>query len=243
MTFSWLPYKPAIGRLLKFILPDNLMLPILQGRLKTKKWIVGSGNIEHMLGSYECENSKIFETRVRDSSVVYDIGAHVGFYTLLASELVGAIGKVIAFEPLPRNIYYLKKHLSVNHCDNVTVIEAAVSDKSKVSLFNDSLGSYQSHLSDDGNLIVNVVSIDNLVERGETLPPDYIKIDVEGSELLVLKGAKATLDNYNTEIYLSTHSPELHMACCEYLLSLNYKLKPIIGSDLYNTNQLLAYKK
>ena len=242
MNFSWVPCKPQIGRSLKMVLPNNLILPILQGKSRGKRWIIGSSNLECVLGSYEYEKARLFERRVRDSSVVYDIGAHVGFYTLLASELVSAAGKVIAFEPVPRNLKYLKKHLEINHCTNVIIIEAAVSDKSGSSLFSEGSKSSTGYLSQDGNLNVRTVAIDDLVMSGEIAPPDHIKIDVEGAELLVLKGAEFTLSSYAPELFLSTHSPKLHIDCCNLLSSLNYELKPIVGSDLYNSSELFAHK-
>jgi len=242
MKFSWIPYKPQIGKLLKMILPNNMVVPILQGRLRGKKWIVGSGNIECALGSYEYEKRILFEKVVSRHSVVYDIGAHVGFYSLLASELVGEGGRVIAFEPVPRNLNYLTKHLQINQCNNVVVIEAAVSDKSGIFHFNEGPSSSMGHLSVEGNLTVNTVSIDELVGDGKIPVPDYIKIDVEGAELLVLKGAKSTLSNYSPKIFLATHSPKLHADCCNFLASLGYKLNPIVGNDLYATTEIFAYK-
>lgn len=244
MNFSWIPFKPQLGKLLKMILPRNMIVPIFQGRLKNKKWIIGAGNIEYALGSYEYEKRILFEKEVSKSSVVYDIGAHVGFYTLLASELVGR-GKVIAFEPVPRNLKYLKKHLEVNHCENVIVIEAAVSDKSGIFHFNEGTNGSMGHLFEDGNLTVNTVSIDGVVGNGKIPAPDYIKIDVEGAELLVCKGAKSTLSNYSPKIFLATHShrvPNVHIDCCNFLASLGYKLKPIAGDDLYATREIFAYK-
>lgn len=243
--FSLIPYKPQIGKLLKIILPRNMIVPILQGRLRGKKWVIGSGNIEYALGSYEYGKRILFEKMVSKSSVVYDIGAHVGFYALLASELVGEGGKVIAFEPVPRNLKYLKKHLEINKCTNVIVIEAAVSDKNGVSHFNEGPGSSIGALSEDGNLTVDTVSIDDLVEKGEIPAPDYIKIDVEGAELFVLKGAKSTLSNYSPKIFLATHGhrvPNVHRDCCNFLVSLGYELRPIVGDDLYDTKEISAYK-
>lgn len=247
MNFSWIPFKPQIGKLLKMILPNDMIVPILQGGLMGKKWIVGSSNIECALGSYEYEKRILFEKMVSKSSVVYDIGAHVGFYTLLASELVGQDGDVIAFEPVPRNLKYLKKHLEINNSTNVTLIEAAVSYNDGISHFNETLNTSMGHLSEDGNLSVNTVSIDELVGNGKIPAPDYIKIDVEGAELFVLKGAKSTLSNYSysPKIFLATHNhrvPNVHIDCCDFLASLDYKLKPIIGDDLYATSEIFAYK-
>lgn len=243
MKFSWVPYAPQLGRFLQIILPHNMVVPILQGRLRGKKWIIGSSNIECGLGSYEYEKRVLFERRVRNSSVVYDIGAHVGFYTLLASQLVGPNGKVIAFEPVRRNLDYLKRHLDINHCANVVVIEAAVSDKNGIFPFSEGPDSSMGHLSNESNLTVNTVSIDYLVMRREIPAPSYMKIDVEGAELLVLKGAKATLNNHNPEVLLATHSPKIHRDCCDFLKSLDYKVKPVVGDDLYNTNEIFAYKE
>ena len=244
MKFSWIPYASQIGRLLKVILPTNMTVPILQGRLRGKKWIIGSGVVEMALGSYEYEKRLLFEARVCSSSVVYDIGAHVGFYTLLASQLVGPDGRVIAFEPVRRNLNYLRRHLEINHCVNVVVIEAAVSDRSGTAPFSQGVDYSQGYLSQTkDDIMVNTVSIDELVMSGEIPAPDYIKIDVEGAELFVLRGAKSTLSNCNVEIFLATHSPKIHIDCCDFLTSLNYKLKVIVGDDLPSAAEIFAYKE
>lgn len=89
MKFSWISFATQIGKLLKIILPNDIIVPILQGRLRGKKWIIGSNNVECALGSYEYEKRILLEKMISKSSIVYNIGAHVSFYTLLASELVG----------------------------------------------------------------------------------------------------------------------------------------------------------
>ena len=73
---------------------------------------------------------------------VFDIGAHAGYYTLIASKLVGGSGHVVAFEPAPRNLRYLRRHLSLNHVSNVTVLEVAVSDRAGVGRFDVGAESY-----------------------------------------------------------------------------------------------------
>jgi len=129
INFSGITDNSVVGKVLRLplkLIPGGTILPILQGNLKGKKWIVGSSNHGCWLGTYEFAKQRLFSETIREGSVVYDIGAHVGFYTLLASVLVGPKGKVVAFEPLPRNIYYLKKHLRLNQCKNVILVEAAV---------------------------------------------------------------------------------------------------------------------
>jgi len=242
MKFLYIPFKPQIGKFLKKIIPQKIVVPIMQGRLKGKKWIIGSGNLEYVLGTYEFEKVKLFEKIVKNCKVIYDIGAHVGFYTLLSSELIKEKGKVVAFEPLPRNLKYLKKHLEMNNCNNVMLIEAAVSDKCSMSFFNEGPSSYTGNLSEEGKLQVNTFSIDELIKSDRIPPPNCMKIDVEGSELLVLKGAKLTISIYNPTIFLATHNHRLRIDCIKFLVSLGYKLKPIADNNLYVTREIFAYK-
>jgi hypothetical protein len=150
VNFSAISSRSRMGKLLRLplrLLPSNAVLPILQGRLKGKKWIVGSSVHGCWLGSYEFDKQRLFEQTVTRGSVVFDIGAHVGFYTLLSSVLVGTVGKVFAFEPVPRNLHYLYEHLRFNDATNVTVTEAAVADACGTTLFDESANSATGHLS------------------------------------------------------------------------------------------------
>ena len=120
MKINWsrISSKSLLGKIIRFplgLLPANTQMPIMQGRLKGKKWIVGSSVHGCWLGSYEFDKQLLFERTITQGSIVFDLGGNVGFYTLLASELVGPDGKVFVFEPVPRNLYYLKEHLRLNH--------------------------------------------------------------------------------------------------------------------------------
>lgn len=242
MNFSWVPYKPTVGCFIRNVLPKDTVVPIIQGKLKGKKWVINSSNIECALGSYEYEKVKIFEREVTNSSIVYDIGANVGYYTIMASILVGLDGKVFAFEPLPSNIGYLKKHIYINNCNNIFIIEAAVSDRCGTSQFHESTSNLMGHLSSDGNLLVNTVCIDELIRYNKIPVPSIIKMDIEGAELVALQGLKSTLTHNNIKLFLSTHSSILHIKCIDFLKSLDFKLEPLCGRDLNNASEILAYK-
>lgn len=222
------------------LIPRNTIFYILQGKLRGRRWIVGSGQHSYWLGSYEYKNQLFFAKVVKKGAVVYDIGAHVGFYTLLASILVGSNGKVFAFEPSLRNIRYLKKNLRLNRCDNVTLIEAAVSDKDGQAYFDEGFASYSGHLSLKGNLKVETISLNKFVLEDGFPPPDFIKIDTEGSELLILSDAKEMLIKYKPTIFLSTHGADLHLRCWAFLNSLNYDLQ-LINENINNANELMAF--
>ncbi len=246
MNLSGISYKSWYGKLLRFplrFIPRNTKMPILQGKLRGKKWIVGSGNHGYWLGSYEYEKRVIFENLVKEGNIVFDIGANVGFYTLLASVLVGLEGKVFAFEPVPKNLFYLKEHLRINHITNVTVIEAAVSDSRGTALFDKGPSSSMGHISPNGVLKVKTVSLDELISQEKIPAPHYMKIDVEGAEMLVLSGAKSILANVHPTLFLATHGRTVHQQCCEFLKSLDYHLRPIVGHNVEETSEILAYRK
>ena len=246
MNFTGISAESYIGKVLRMslkLLPSQMKMPIMQGRLKGKKWIVGSGNHGCWLGSYEFDKQKLFESIVAPGSVVYDLGGHVGFYTMLASEIVGKAGKVIVFEPFPRNLHYLRRHIEINNISNVTILEAAVSEKSGVSYFSEGIESTMGYLSSRGEIMVSCVTLDELYSAGNLPLPDYIKIDIEGAEYLALKGAEKILKKAHPTLFLATHGSAVHQQCCELLITLGYDVKSIDGTELSQTDEIIAIYK
>ena len=154
--------------------------------------------------------------------------------------LVGASGRVYAFEPVPRNLAYLKEHLRINDIDNVEVMEVAVSNESGVACFDESSGSAMGHLGLQGKLEVKTVKLDELFLSSQIPAPDYLKIDVEGDELLVLSGAQSMLQQARPSIFLATHGSEVHSQSFEFLSSLNYDLRAIDGRPVEQTDEIFA---
>jgi FkbM family methyltransferase len=163
----------------------------------------------------------------------FDIGANVGYYTLLSSSLVGESGKVVAFEPWARNIQYLYRHIELNRLANVAVLPAACSDSTGIALFSAGRNSAEVHLTQRTDCEVAgpvvTVSVDDFVTATGLLP-DVMKIDVEGAEHLVLKGARATLAKAKPTVFLSTHSEHLREQCLAYLAQHGYRHR-IISVD------------
>lgn len=246
MNFSGISDRTLWGRFLRLplrFIPAGMTMPILQGKLRGKKWIAGSSSHGCWLGSYEYEKRLAFEEIVGKGDIVFDIGANVGFYTLLASVLVEPNGGVFAFEPVPRNLLYLKKHLRTNRTPNVTVIEAAVTDRGGVTYFRESTISSMGRIALEGNLQVKTVSLDELISAGEIPTPDHIKIDVEGAEMRVLCGAKSMLADAHPTLFLATHGCEIHQQCCRFLERLDYELRPIVGRSLEKSDEILALRR
>ncbi len=244
MNFSASSSKTLIRKTLRLplrFIPSSTVVPILQGKLRGKKWVIGSSINACWLGTYEPTIQNLFAKNITSGSIVFDIGAHVGFYTLLASRLVEAGGKVVAFEPLPDNLTYLYRHLEINRVPNVEVIEAAVSDTSTILRFKQGSHSSMGAIAPGGELEVKAVSLDELLRDGKIAPPDFIKMDIEGAEYQALHGAKMLLSTYHPVIFLATHSPSLHRDCWEFLESLGYKLKAVTGPNLGETDEIYAF--
>lgn len=218
-----------------------MRLPIIAGRLRGCWWLPASrGKVLRILnGTYEGEQTRLFEQLLRPGGTVLDVGAHVGYYTLLASVLVGGSGRVHAFEPNPRNADFLRRHVRINRLRNVTVQQAAVSDRAATARFDFGSGSGTGHLADAGALEVLTLRLDDYcAEHG--LAPTAVKIDVEGAEMSVLAGAAGTLARHRPTIFLSTHGPEVHAASLGFLRGLGYRLRPILGGDVESTTEVLA---
>ncbi len=172
------------------LIPKGAVLPVLQGKLRGAKWIAGSSNHGCWLGSYEYEKQQLISRMIKPKTVAFDIGAHVGFYTLLFSKLVGSEGKVVAFEPFPPNLHYLRRHITLNHLSNVEVFQAAVSDATGITSFVQGPSSSMGQIADRGDFEVKQVSIDELIDEGKLPAPNYMKIDIEGAEYKALLGLK-----------------------------------------------------
>ena len=201
------------------------MFPVLFGPLRGMRWMAHSAGMGCMAGIYEKKPRHIFKNLIKKGDIVFDIGAHVGFYTLLASKHVGNKGRVFSFEPLPRNISFLKRHVALNNLKNVEIMETALSDKEGKFFFDTSIDSFQGRISAKGDIKVNSTTLDRLVNNGNILPPDLLKIDVEGEEYNLLQGGEKILVKYKPKIILSIHSHELRDKCLFFLKELGYGIE------------------
>lgn len=239
--------QQPVGKLLRVplkLIPKRAVFHIKQGRLKGWKWIVGSGEHGYWLGWYEIRKRRAFENAIPEGTVVFDIGANVGYYSLMAAAVSGPTGHVYAFEPLPRNVDYLRKHVALNKMvDRITVFDVAVSDKSGGAAFDLGASTSMGHLAESGEFKVKQVRLDDMVAAGEIKPPHYMKVDVEGAEFDVLNGARKLLEQHKPVIFLDTHDREAHNATVNLLIELNYEIYCLDGKPLPESKELLASPK
>jgi len=207
------------------LVPDGMVVRILSGELRGWRWITGSATHGCWLGTYEPESRRAFRQFVREGDVVCDIGANVGFFTLLASKLAGAGGTVYAFEPVPRNLHLLRRHVSLNDAQNVTILPVAVSSRSGVAHFAAAANPAMGGLSESGSLEVQTEALDELISLQRIAPPSFLKIDVEGAEVEVLTGAANALRDSVRTILLSTHGFARHEESCALLRTARFDLQ------------------
>jgi FkbM family methyltransferase len=220
--------RSGLGKIVRAPLtlaPRERPLPILWGKLLGKKWIVGSSFQSCWLGIYEYEKQRLFVDSIRPGQTVFDIGANVGFYTLLASHLVGPSGRVVSFEPLPRNLGYLHRHLAANRIQNVTVFEGAVSNYTGTAHFDAGVVPEMAHLATSGGIEVKVFKLDDLLAAGLVPGPDLLKIDVEGAEADVIRGAEKLIRDHRPKILLATHNDTVHEECWGLLEERGYGVR------------------
>ena len=140
--------------------------------------------------TWEEDVLRLFRATVRPGMTVIDIGANVGFHTVVLSRLVGPTGTVHAFEPMPVTLELLSANLWRHSCTNVTVHPLALGDRSGTTMLEpDPDGRSGAHLGESGFLVSLGILDDSLPE----LHADLIKVDVEGAESMVLHGGAALI--------------------------------------------------
>ena len=216
-------------------------MPVFSGPLRGQRWIIGAGIHRCWLGTYERPKQRAMMSHLQPDMVTCDIGANAGFYSLLMAKAVGKRGLVYAFEPHPENLSYLRCHLQLNGVGNVQLTGEAVSDFVGEARFAANRGSYEGRLDEEGQLRVPVVTLDYLFSIGRLQPADLLKIDVEGAELSVLKGAQNLLKRFRPVVFLATHGAEVHRHCCDFLWDCGYRLRTLNGGvDVSQVDEIVA---
>lgn len=204
----------------------------------------GAADPDFALGTYEPTVQELFARTIRHGMVVYDVGANVGFFSVLAARLCGGDGAVYAFEPDLDNARLARANLAANDFGQALVIARAVGPTTGISALQ--LARYSGGHALAGadappdkvhEVPVEVVRLDDFAAQPGVRPPDFVKIDVEGLELPVLDGMEGLLRQHRpvllVELDDATPAGHAHKAAAlqDRLAALGYRVERL--ADAY----------
>jgi FkbM family methyltransferase len=149
-------------------------------------------------GIFEPFETEIVKKEIKKGDIVLDIGANIGYYTLIFAKLVGEQGKVFAFEPEPDNFALLEKNVEINGYRNVVLVQRAVSNKTgeiRLYLSEDNKGDHRIYDSHDGrkSIEVEAIRLDDYFKNYDGRI-DFIKMDIQGAEGGAIQGMPLLLE-------------------------------------------------
>jgi len=204
-------------------------------------------------GVYEELETKTINENIKEGDTVLDIGANIGYYTLIFARLVGKSGKVFAFEPDPENFSILERNIKINNYKNVTLVKSAVSNfsgKTKLFLSDDAkLHSLYKNNENGKAIEIKTIKLDDFFKDYKN-GINFIKIDIEGSEMPAFEGMSQIIRK-NNNIKIATEFKPILLKkfgtnprnVIDFLLVNNFKLYNIDYEAnkvrLINQDQLL----
>lgn len=202
---------------------------VLTGAGRGLRLNVGRSNAGYVLGTSELPVQEAFNLLIQPSMTVFDVGANIGFFSMIAARLVGPNGRVIAFEPLAENAALIARNAALNGFAHVTVRPEAVGASEGEQCFATSEVPSWGRLAslapppdrELGKIMVPVRSLDSMIAQSEVPAPALIKIDVEGAELSVLEGARKSVAFFRPLLVIELHGTNRKMAAL--LNALNYE--------------------
>lgn len=227
---------------------------IAAGDLKGYKLLLNlKAEKSRWLGTYEPELAAAARVFVQPGMTVYDVGANIGYVSLLLAHHVRPNGKVFAFEALPANAERIHRNVALNALESrITLVEAAVAERGgEITFFvHESVGmgkaagsagrreeQYQAEIK------VAALSLDEFVYEQGNPPPDLVKMDIEGGEVLALPGMKRILSDYHPILFLELHGPESEQAAWRILTEAGYTLREMSpGYPVIHSPEGLGWK-
>jgi FkbM family methyltransferase len=189
----------------------------------------------------------------KDGEIVVDVGAHIGHYTIISSKRVGQNGRVIAIEAHPDNFEILNRNIKLNKLTNVIPLNYAVySKQTKLKLYlpveEPGFTIYNTIMinrakTDEKFIEVNANTLDYLLQQNGIRDANWIKIDVEGAEFEVLKGAHNILSNSkDIALLIEVHGLDNYTPVIEFLHSYNLNVEFEMSNENGDWRHIIARK-
>jgi len=227
------PVTRWLRRALNRVVPEGIHpVQIASGDL-AGSWLLLDLHVDKdlWLGNYEPDVAEAIRRFVPAGGTAYDLGANIGYTTLLLARRVGESGKVFAFEPLASNLERLRQAVGLNDLGGrITIVPAAVGAKSGPSEFrvhaSGGMGRLGEGAGRDHGFVatasVDVVTLDDFVYGQGNPPPQTVKVDLEGGEGLALEGMGRLLREARPSLLIELHGPEARAAAARALAEHGY---------------------
>ena len=246
-------YYHLVGTLMKILNKKFITKKIYNYKMLLDLYDKGISRTLLLFGKRELEHKKMLEDIIKPEMTVLDIGANIGYYSLMMLELMGNKGKLIAVEPSPSNIEILRKNLLLNKYNDIEVHNAAISDEngtkkfflSEMSNLNTLNYTEKKSLNLTGETInVKTLTVPQIME-GRNL--DLIRMDVEGHEVEVLNGLIPNIgvNNLYPSIIFETHRSRYNNEhsmenTLKNLFAKNYKVSMLGSTSKEGTKKIEA---
>ena len=186
-------------------------------------------------GQHEVWVQDLLRKHLRRGDCFYDVGAHIGFFSLIAARIVGVSGCVTAFEPDSGNAAVFRTNCERNQMPQISLMEAAVwSSSGQISFERAEQASsgMEGRVTEGGSAVretvrVAGIALDDYVFKQGGKPPSLVKIDAEGGESAVLMGAKAVLDRYKPSLLCEIHDPANVGELADFLTRIGYSVQSV----------------
>ena len=233
--------------LLNRVPPSDSQVYDCQGALEGYRMSIDWNRFRSFVyGTWEPEVFRAVTATVKLGMTVIDIGAHIGYYTLLFAKCVGPKGRVVAFEPLPVNFELLKRNIQLNELPYVQTFSQAVYSRNEEIIltvpdelpYSGDASIY--HGRGTKQFRVPAIALDTFCDSSG-LRPDIVKMDVEGAEYDVFMGAKKTIGRFRPKLLIELHHFDGNVAAHpvpDLLTTWGYRIQWIERSEM--TSHILA---
>ena len=194
----------------------------------------------HFWRDVEIEGHFVYDNFIKDGNVIFDIGGNVGLHSAYFATKFRDT-KVFTFEPLPENVTYLKKLITLNKLSNIQLIEKAVGGTSGTVYFDRDKNNHQGHITNQvSDLSVQVTSLDDFITKNNVLP-NFIKIDVEGFEGDVLDGFHQKVADSNPFVIIEIHGTEQGRRVATFFRTRSYTMFRLTDRKEWDQYKQLVY--
>ena len=207
---------------------------------------------DYWLGTYETELQSALRELIPLGAVIFDVGANIGYVSLLLAKAAGETGRIFAFEALPSNLDQLRRNLALNGMDpRVTVVASAVTHTPGPVRFlvhasggmGKAAGSAGREDQYQSELTVPGISLDEFVYGQGNPPPQVVKMDIEGGEVMALPGMRRVLTEARPLMLMELHGLESSRVAWETLTAAGYEIRWMRpGYPLVRSLEALGWK-